>query len=108
MLPNLPLEIINKILIMRQPHQNAELIKHYINHYKNGTWYYKTSDIQNFHHWFFREKYENRYNQFKNKLNIRQINFILRRYEAHNKDIKSYIWRKYGYRKYLLKYYYIK
>jgi hypothetical protein len=65
-LPNLPMEIINKILIMRPPHPVANLLKLYINHYEDGDWYYNKYMIPDFHEWFFWEKQRNSFKKFKN------------------------------------------
>jgi hypothetical protein len=65
-LPNLPMEIINKILIMRPPHPVANLLKLYINHYEDEDWYYnKWMASYGFHLWFFAERDRNNFYHFK-------------------------------------------
>jgi hypothetical protein len=64
---NLPLEIINKILIMRPTHPIAKIMEPYINHDNEGRWYFDKyhGDYKDFHLWFFAELNRNAYKCFK-------------------------------------------
>jgi hypothetical protein len=64
-LPNLPMELINKILIMRPTHPVAKIIKKYSYHHEKGDWYYDKKMTPDFQEWFFSERNRNSFNRFE-------------------------------------------
>jgi hypothetical protein len=87
---NLPMELVNKILIMRPTHPTAKIINVYINHHEDGDWFYNKYITHDFYEWFFFEKDYNSLKKFKNYKG--QIYLFLDHIFIYESSDKVYRW----------------